>query len=347
MDNGNGTATIYGTTNTTGTYNLTITAQNGVAPNATQSFTINVVEGCPGSGSCIITFSISMSPYLNRTRNISVYLPPNYNSGESYPVIYLMDAQHMFGEPIAHPANSEDWRMDEKLDGYYNSNGRGIIAVGIWFDYNHPWTEYTLSANLNMDHWVSGASQLTTPEGAGMINFIRYALKPEINSRFRTLTDRNNTAIGGGSRTALLALNAGLHAPETFSRVMSFSPAVWIAEGGARVALPGLTTWYSDNGLGNWLARYQAPLNVKYFIYIGTNEQSGIPYPYVQKVDVPGVQISIQYAYDSGYVRITGALAADGVPSANLRFIRNEGGTHHASVWRNYIIPSVLPFFGY
>ena len=347
MDNGNGTATIYGTTNTTGTYNLTITAQNGVAPNATQSFTIKVVEGCPGSGSCIITFSISMSPYLNRTRNISVYLPPNYNSGESYPVIYLMDAQHMFGEPIAHPANSEDWRMDEKLDGYYNSNGRGIIAVGIWFDYNHPWTEYTLSANLNMDHWVSGASQLTTPEGAGMINFIRYALKPEINSRFRTLTDRNNTAIGGGSRTALLALNAGLHAPETFSRVMSFSPAVWIAEGGARVALPGLTTWYSDNGLGNWLARYQAPLNVKYFIYIGTNEQSGIPYPYVQKVDVPGVQISIQYAYDSGYVRITGALAADGVPSANLRFIRNEGGTHHASVWRNYIIPSVLPFFGY
>ncbi len=346
-DDGNGTARIYGTTNTTGTYNLTITAQNGVSPNATQSFTIKVIEGCPDSNSCLITFSMSMSPYLDRTRNVTVYLPPNYNPGESYPVIYVLDAQHMFGDPIAHPADLDDWKMDEKLDSYYASYGRGIIAIGIWFDYDHPWTEYTLSANLNMDHWVNGASQLTTPEGGGMINFIRYVLKPQIDSRFSTLTDRNNTAIGGGSRCALLALNAGLHAPETFSKVMSFSPAVWVAEGGARVALPGLTTWFSNNGLQKWFTLYQAPTNVKYFLYIGTNEQTGIINPYVQKEDVPGVQISIQYAYDSGYVRVRGALITEGIPKSNLYFIRNVGGTHHPSVWRNYIIPNVLPFFGY
>ncbi len=41
-DNGNGTATLSGTPTSNGSYPLTITAENGVNPNATQSFTLNV-----------------------------------------------------------------------------------------------------------------------------------------------------------------------------------------------------------------------------------------------------------------------------------------------------------------
>jgi len=44
-DNGNGTATLSGTTTAAGTYQFTITAQNGVTPNATQSFALTVVAG--------------------------------------------------------------------------------------------------------------------------------------------------------------------------------------------------------------------------------------------------------------------------------------------------------------
>jgi hypothetical protein len=48
-DNGNGTATIQGTpaTGTSGTYAITITAANGVGPNATQSFTLAVRPATP------------------------------------------------------------------------------------------------------------------------------------------------------------------------------------------------------------------------------------------------------------------------------------------------------------
>ena len=48
-NNSNGTATLAGTpaAGTTGTYPLTITANNGVLPNATQSFTLTVGSG-PG-----------------------------------------------------------------------------------------------------------------------------------------------------------------------------------------------------------------------------------------------------------------------------------------------------------
>src|SRR4029077_16118199 len=46
LDNGDGTGTLSGTpaTGTGGTYPITFTASNGVVPNATQSFTLNVNE---------------------------------------------------------------------------------------------------------------------------------------------------------------------------------------------------------------------------------------------------------------------------------------------------------------
>src|SRR5207244_9931152 len=42
VNNGNGTATLSGTPGTSGVFALTITASNGVAPNATQNFTLTV-----------------------------------------------------------------------------------------------------------------------------------------------------------------------------------------------------------------------------------------------------------------------------------------------------------------
>ncbi|MGA2848437.1 MAG: Ig-like domain-containing protein [Terracidiphilus sp.] len=45
VDHGNGTATISGTANLAGSYLITITAQNGILPNASQSFTLTVNPG--------------------------------------------------------------------------------------------------------------------------------------------------------------------------------------------------------------------------------------------------------------------------------------------------------------
>ena len=46
-DNGNGTATLGGTPAASGSFPITITAQNGVSPNATQNFTLTVNAGGP------------------------------------------------------------------------------------------------------------------------------------------------------------------------------------------------------------------------------------------------------------------------------------------------------------
>ena len=44
-DNGNGTGTLAGTVGAPNSYGITFTAQNGVSPNASQNFTLNVVAG--------------------------------------------------------------------------------------------------------------------------------------------------------------------------------------------------------------------------------------------------------------------------------------------------------------
>jgi|GEM_PF-5203940 len=59
-DNGNGTATLAGTSanGSAGTYSLTITASNGVSPNATQTFTLTVDQAPAITSGNAVTFTV-------------------------------------------------------------------------------------------------------------------------------------------------------------------------------------------------------------------------------------------------------------------------------------------------
>jgi hypothetical protein len=96
VDNGNGTATLAGTPGaaTAGSYPITITAANGVLPNATQSFTLTVkappvntlsgsftAGGAPQTGGTVYVFSASAYNYIGAASvdgsgNYSITLPP-------------------------------------------------------------------------------------------------------------------------------------------------------------------------------------------------------------------------------------------------------------------------------
>ena len=49
-------------------------------------------------------------------------------------------------------------------------------------------------------------------------------LKPYIDSNFRTLSDRDNTAIGGSSRGGFISTYVGLKHQDVYSKVLAFSP---------------------------------------------------------------------------------------------------------------------------
>ena len=67
-DNGNGTATLSGTPDpgTTGVYPLTVTAANGVLPNATQTFTLTVNQGPAITSANSATFTTGRGRIVHR-----------------------------------------------------------------------------------------------------------------------------------------------------------------------------------------------------------------------------------------------------------------------------------------
>jgi len=58
VDNGNGTATLSGTTSTTGNFPITITANNGISPNGTQKFTLTVAQAPTITSANNTTFTV-------------------------------------------------------------------------------------------------------------------------------------------------------------------------------------------------------------------------------------------------------------------------------------------------
>jgi predicted alpha/beta superfamily hydrolase len=197
------------------------------------------------------------------------------------------------------------------LDSLYDTTGKGTIAVGIEYDADYPWDEYSPWNNYFMSFWIGDSSQNFTGKGDDFLHFIVYELKPTIDSSYRTKPDRENTAIGGGSRCALFALYAGLREPDEFSKVMVFSPAVWLANNST-------TFWYTNNGLKIWFDRNYAPTDIRYFLYVGTNEEG-----------------SAGGFYKDGVDHIQSELVKDGVTTSTK--VVNIGGTHHPGVWAPYV----------
>ena len=91
-DNKNGTATLAGTpaADTGGTYTLTITARNGVSPDATQTFTLTVYQACQITSHDHATFDVGQA----RTFTVATTGVPNcglFESGNLPPGVTFTD----------------------------------------------------------------------------------------------------------------------------------------------------------------------------------------------------------------------------------------------------------------
>ncbi len=156
-------------------------------------------------------------PQLQATRKISALLPHDYyESDKRYPVLYLQDGQNLF-DPMA-PYG--DWAIDKSLEKLAQEGFSDIIIIAIDHGDNERINEY-----LPYYHPRYG-------EGKGnfYIQFIIEKLIPYINKNYKTLTDFENTGIGGSSLGGLISLYAGLSNPGVFGKMMIFSPSLWIAK---------------------------------------------------------------------------------------------------------------------
>lgn len=158
-------------------------------------------------------------PQLDKTRKVWALLPHDYfKTDRHYPVLYLQDAQNLFSEN----APFGDWEIDKKLS-ILAEYGRGdLIVIAVEHGGKDRIKEYVFQ------------NPRLTPEAEGKkyVRFMADTLKPYVDRKYRTLKDRENTGIGGSSLGALISIYAGFLYPEVYSKLMIFSPSLWVTSDG-------------------------------------------------------------------------------------------------------------------
>lgn len=153
-------------------------------------------------------------PQLNKRRKIWALLPHDYDSStESYPVMYLQDAQNLFNEE----ADYGNWEIDKKLAVMSEYKVGKIIIIAIEHAEEDRIREYNV-----------GKTVLGKGQGKKYMQFLTETLKPFVDANFRTKTDRQNTGIGGSSMGALISIFSGLRYPSIYGKLMIFSPSLWV-----------------------------------------------------------------------------------------------------------------------
>jgi len=153
-------------------------------------------------------------PQLNKKRKIWALLPYNYEtSKETYPVLYLQDAQNLFNEK----AKYGNWEIDKKLAVMAEYNIGNIIIIAIEHAEHERIKEYNV-----------GKTVLGVGQGKKYIRFITDTLKPFVDKQFRTKPEREFTGIGGSSMGGLVSIYSGMMYPEVYGKLMIFSPSLWV-----------------------------------------------------------------------------------------------------------------------
>ncbi|GFZ33627.1 hypothetical protein CSC2_41530 [Clostridium zeae] len=246
-------------------------------------------------------------PELDRYRTIRIYLPPHYNeSGRHYPVIYMHDAQNLF--TVATSSFGTIWDTAVTLDKLYNENPeKAYIVVGIDNGCNYRYSEYCPWYSEVGGEYLphAKASGMLGGEGFKYIDFIVNTLKPFIDTTYKTLKDRENTAICGSSMGGLISMCAGIKYQDVFSKIAAFSSAMYFAE----------------EEVKNFIISEGKRETMRIYMDVGTDETSNPNNPYFPQV----------YLSCNSNVYLT--LKDVGFNSKDVKYEIAEGDIHNEACW--------------
>ncbi len=163
----------------------------------------------------IISKEINMEEVIKK-RRVSILLPHDYaNSDKKYPVLYLQDGQNLFDDY----APFGNWSVNKRMAVLAEKKHHEVIVVAIDHGGKDRIREF-----LPYEGTRFGAAI-----GKTYAHWIVETLKPYIDAHYRTLPDAEHTGIGGSSMGGLISIYATLMYPHTFSKMMVFSPSLWVA----------------------------------------------------------------------------------------------------------------------
>ncbi|MCS6886040.1 MAG: alpha/beta hydrolase-fold protein [Acidobacteriota bacterium] len=200
------------------------------------------------------------STVLSNSRDIIIYLPPDYyRSNAQYPVFYMHDGQNLFDGNTSF-IRGQEWRVDETAEQLISGGEiEPIIIVGVYNAGSQRIYEYTPTVDETFQ--AGGGGDLYG-------KFLVEELKPYIDSKYRTLKAAEHTALGGSSLGGLITIYLGLKYPQVFGKLAVMSPSVW---------------WNSRYILG--YVNSSAKVNCKIWEDVGTSEGSDFTTKQMVKLD--------------------------------------------------------------
>jgi predicted alpha/beta superfamily hydrolase len=216
-------------------------------------------------------------------RHVVVHLPGKYEeSAQRYPVIYMQDGQNLFDDGTSYAGS---WRLSDELVSA-SRLGADAIIVGVYHASEHRIAEYSPF----VDERVGGG------EAEAYATWLTDVLRPAINARYRTLSDRENTGVAGSSMGGLFSLFAIFQRSDVFGFAAVMSPSLWFARG----------------AIFDWV--HSRP-TVDVRIYLDTGAREG--------------ERTLANAR-----RMRDLLIAKGYrPGERLRYVEDAIGVHHESAW--------------
>lgn len=139
-----------------------------------------------------------------RQHLVRVYTPPGYaeNTLCRYPVVYMQDGHNLFFPEEAF--TGQTWELERTLELLDQMNAiDNLIVVGVY------------PRDRMRDYTFPGYQDYGS--------FLVKELKPAIDTRYRTKTAPDNTAVIGSSLGGVVSLYLGWQFPETFGKVASLS----------------------------------------------------------------------------------------------------------------------------
>lgn len=232
---------------------------------------------------------------LDRNRQIRIYIPPGYNtSDKKYPVLYMHDAQNLFDNLTSY---SGEWGVDESLNELAKISGLELIVVGI---------DNGAEKRMNeLSPWKN--SEFGEAEGEAYMEFIVNQIKPYIDNNYRTLADKNNTAIMGSSMGGLISHYAIYQYPKVFSKAGIFSPSYW----------------YSENVFA-FTQNNPVPQEARLFLLVGKKEGHGMTE-------------NTKKMYDQ--------ILSSKHPKENIHMIIDAKGEHNEAFWKKHFASAIKWLF--
>ncbi|MNE17399.1 Endo-1,4-beta-xylanase Z precursor [compost metagenome] len=251
------------------------------------------------------------SEALGNERGIHIYLPPGYDKEQDmrYPVLYMHDGQGIF-DP--NPFSNSSWQVHRTVDRLISEGlMRPILIVGIDNNGEDRLNEYAFA--VGEGDCIPGAPDIVC-KGEAYERFLIEELKPYIDRSFRTLPDREHTALMGSSMGGLATYHLGFRNPHIFSKLGILSPYF------IRLNPNTLeeTRFYN---------RYAGITDLKLWIDIGEIEAN---------ILVRHVRGFVEELVEEGYT-----------PGDNLMFYEVPGAAHTEQDWAERVHLPLMYFFGY